>query len=168
MSFTLSEVDISDAESIARYVDVPAMQNGPLYRTMFPRSAAITEAQRDEVIRWYADMLKDAFQDQCGNFLKACSAYGTPAGLCGWTIIERNRQHQVEANNGQPSGQAKQEMRKKETWIPEAIGIGGWSTLSRALKTERDRVLNDLDDICRKLIHFMALQQSTDGSCIQA
>lgn len=161
MSFTLSEVDVSDAESIARYVEVPAIQNGPLYQTMFPRSDAITEAQRDEAIRWYADMLEDAFQDRWESFLKACSPDSTPIGFYGWTIIERNRQHQVEANN-------EQERRKKETWIPEAIDIDSWTTLSRALKAERDRVLNDLDDIYRKSIHFVALQQSTDRFCIQA
>lgn len=168
MPFTLSEVDVSDADSIARYVEVPAMQNGPLYRTMFPRSDLTTETQRDEAIRWYADMLEDAFQDRCESFLKACSADGTPVGFCGWTIIERNRQHQVEANNGQSSGRVKQERRKKETWIPESIDIDGWTTLSRALKAERDRVLNDLDDICRKSIYFVILQQFTDGFYIQA
>lgn len=35
MPFTLSEVDVSDADSIARYVEVPAMQNGPLYVSRF-------------------------------------------------------------------------------------------------------------------------------------
>lgn len=157
ISFTLYEVDVSDAESIARYVEVPAMQNGPLYRTMFPLSDAITEAQMDEAIRWYADMLHDAFQDRWESFLKACSADGTPVGFCGWTIIERNRQHQVGANNGQSSGRSKQERRKKETWIPEAIDVDGWTALSRALKVERDRVLNDLDDIRRKLIDFYGI-----------
>lgn len=92
---------------------------------MFPRSDTITKAQKDEVIRWYADMLEDAFQDRWESFLKACSADGTPIGFCGWTIFERTRECQVEANNGQASERAKQERRKKETWVPEAIDTDG-------------------------------------------
>ncbi|KAI5865851.1 acyl-CoA N-acyltransferase [Durotheca rogersii] len=154
ISFNLSsKVDVSDAENIARYVQVPAMQNGPLYRTMFPLSDTITETQRDEIIRWYADMLEDAFQDRWESFLKARSIDGTPVGFCGWTVIERNRE-QVEANNGQANEPPKKEKRKK-TWIPEVIDIDGWSALSRALRMERDRVLKNLDNICR--LTFMAV-----------
>jgi hypothetical protein len=61
MSFTLSKVNVSDVESIARHAEVPAMQNGLLYRTMFPRSDTITDTQREEIIRWYVEMLEDAF-----------------------------------------------------------------------------------------------------------
>ncbi|POR39540.1 Uncharacterized protein TPAR_00260 [Tolypocladium paradoxum] len=155
MSFILSEVDVSDAESIARYVQVPAMQNGPLYRMMFPRSDTMREAQKDEVIRWYADILEDAFQDRRERFLKACSIDGTAIGFCGWAVIERTRECQVEAKNSQASERAKQERRKKDTWVPEAIDIDGWVTLSKDLRTERDRVLKDLDNISR--LTFMAV-----------
>ena len=163
MPFTLSEVDVSDADSIARHAEVPAMQNGPLYRTMFPQSDTITETHREEIIRWYVEMLDDAFQDRWESFLKACSVDGTPVGFCGWTIIERNHEHQVEANE-----RPKEEKRKKATWVPETIDIDGWIAVSKALRTERDRVLKDLDNICRKLIHIMVLQLQlpTDRSCI--
>jgi hypothetical protein len=166
MSFTLSEVDVSDAECIARHVDVPAMQNGPLYRTMFPRSDTITETQREEIIRWYVEMLEDAFQDRWESLLKVCTVDGLPVGFCGWTIIERNHEHQVEANNGQTDERRKEEKRKKATWVPETIDIDGWTTVSKTLRMERDRVLKDLDNICRKLIYVMTLQQPTNGFCI--
>jgi hypothetical protein len=42
--FKLSDVEVSDAEDIGRHVDVPAMQNGPLYWTMFPQFITVTEA----------------------------------------------------------------------------------------------------------------------------
>jgi hypothetical protein len=35
----------------------------------------------------------------------------------------------------------------------------GWTTLSKALRTERDWVLKDLDDICRRLIYVMAVEE---------
>lgn len=125
MSFTLSEVDVTDAECIARHAEVPAMQNGPLYRTMFPRSETITETQREEIIRWYVEMLEDAFQDRWESLLKACTVDSTPVRSCGWTIIERNREHQVEANDGQANERQKEEKRKEATRVPEAIDIDG-------------------------------------------
>ncbi|KAI0836781.1 acyl-CoA N-acyltransferase [Hypoxylon sp. FL0890] len=154
ISFSLSEVEVSDAEDIARYVQVPAMQNGPLYRTMFPLSDTMTEEQRNEVIRWYADMLEDAFQDRWENFLKASSTDGTPIGFCGWTVIERNRK-QFEGKNDQVDEQLKKENQKKESWIPEVIDVDCWTSLSGALGKERDRVLGGLDNICR--LTFMAV-----------
>jgi hypothetical protein len=166
MSFTLSEVDVSDAESIARHAEVPANQNGPLYRTMFPRSDTITETQREEILRWYVEMLEDAFRDRWESLLKACTVDGTPVGFCGWTVIERNHEHQVEANDDQANQRRKEEKRKKATWVPETIDIDGWITVSKALRMERDRVLKDLDNICCKLIYVMTLQQPPNGFCI--
>lgn len=151
LSFSLSEVDISDAENIARHVEVPAMQNGPLFQTTFPRSDTMTEAQREEVIRWYVSMLEDTFQDGQESFLKGCSIDGTPVGFCGWSVIERNRGVQVGTNDGQADRPPKRKQ-KKSTWLPEVIDIDGWIALSGALRTERDRVLKDLDGISRKFV----------------
>ena len=155
----ISQVTVSDAESIARCVEVPATQNGPLYRTMFPRFGMMTEVQRDEIKRWYIEVLEDAFQDRGESFLKAHSIDGTPVGFCGWTIIERNRKRQIEVkikeNSNEASGPAKHEKRNKELWVPEEVDIDGWTILSKALRIERDRVLMNLDNICRKLIHFI-------------
>jgi hypothetical protein len=150
MCFTLSGVNISDAESIARHIEVPAMQNGPLYRTMFPQSDTLTENQREEITRWYVQMLEYAFQDRWERFLKACTADGTPIGFCGWTVIERKCEHQTYVDDGPTNKQAKKEKRKKATWVPETIDIEGWISVSEALKAERDRVLKDLDNICRR------------------
>ncbi|KAM6514117.1 hypothetical protein FALCPG4_015279 [Fusarium falciforme] len=156
MSFTLSEASVSDAEGIARHVEVPAMQNGPLYRTMFPRSDAITGTQKEEIIRWYAEMLEDALQDRWESLWRVCSVDGTPVGFCGWTIIVR--EHQVGAKDSQTNERPKEEKRKKAVWFPEAIDMDGWITVSKALRTERDRALKGLDNICR--LTFMAVNPS--------
>jgi len=91
-------------------------------------------------------MLEDAFQDGQESFLKGCAVDGAPVGFCGWTVIERNREAPVGANDGQADGPPNRKQ-KKGTWLPEAIDIDGWTALSRALRTERDRVLKDLDNI---------------------
>jgi hypothetical protein len=165
MSFTLSEVEVSDAESIARHVDVPANQNGPLYQTMFPLSNKITATQEEEIIRWYIEMLEDAFQERWESHLKACTVDGTPIGFCGWTIIERDRENQVDASDGQANEQPR-EAKRKASWEPETLDIDSWIAVSKALRTERERVLKDLDNICRKLIHVIALQQPSNGCYI--
>ncbi len=157
MSFTFSDVDVSNAENIAQHVEVPAMQNSPLYWTMFPRLDTITETGREEIVRWYAEMLEDAFQDRWESFLKGCSDDGTPVGFCGWTIMERNKP-QVEAKIGRTN-----RILKKATWLPEAIDIDSWIAVSKALRAEQDRVLKDVDNVCRKLIRIIVQQQPADG-----
>lgn len=147
--FNLSEVDDSDAQQTAQYVEVPAMQNGPLYRTMFPQFDTMTEPQKREIVDWYADTLEDASRDPWENLWKACSVDGAIVGFCGWTIIERSRKHQVEANN-RPTA-------KQRKTMPEAMNLVGWDALSRALRAERDRVLKDLDNICRQLSQIITL-----------
>ena len=157
MSFTLSKANISDAEDIARHVDVPAMQNGPLYRTMFPRFETITEAQTNEIIRWYVEMLEDALQDGLETLWKVCSVDGTPVGFCGWIVIERK----VETDS-QMNKLPKEKKPKKTGWVPGTLDIDGWIALSKALRTERDRVLMDLDNICRKLVSVAVMYLLTD------
>ncbi|KAI5925524.1 acyl-CoA N-acyltransferase [Camillea tinctor] len=145
ISFRLSDVDLSDTENIARYVEVPSMQNGPLYRTMVPLSGTITDAQRDEITRWYIDMLKDAFQDRTESSLKAQHLNSNvPVGFCGWTIIKQNDKR-VEAK----------EKSKKGSWLPGVIDVNAWVTLSGDLRVERNRDLENLDNICR--LTFMAV-----------
>jgi hypothetical protein len=150
MAFILSDVDVADAESIARNVQEPAMRNGPLYRTMFP-SESITPVQREEVICWYAEMLDEAFRDRKESFLKTCSVEGTPVGFCGWTVIERDPQRQARVADDTANRQPKEQQARKARSMPQILDIDGWTTISEALRTERNRVLDNLDDICRKL-----------------
>jgi hypothetical protein len=103
-------------------------------------------------------MLEDAFQDRWESFLKVCTINGTPLGFCGWTIIERTRGRQVEASNGQTATTASTQNKQEN----HTVNMDGWNTLSRALRMEREQVLKDLDNICRKLIHVEALQPA-DG-----
>lgn len=147
--FKLSDVEVSDAQDIGHYVEVPAMQNGPLYRTMFPQFNTVTEAQKEQITRWYIEMLKDAFQAREENFLKACSVNGTPVGFCGWTIIEQNYDQQ---QAGEPR---KREKARKASWLPDTLDVDSWVALSKDLKAERYRVLKDLDSICRKLNYII-------------
>lgn len=128
------------------------MQNGLLYQTMFPGSDTITEAQKAEITRWYIGMLEDDLRHGQESFLKGCSLGSGPVGFCGWTVIERKREAPVVGvNDGQEDGPPKPKQ-NNELWLPEAIDVDGWIAVSRALRTERDRALKDLDGVCRKLM----------------
>ncbi|KAI0525793.1 acyl-CoA N-acyltransferase [Xylaria bambusicola] len=149
--FKLSDVEISDAQDIGHHVEVPAMQNGPLYRTMFPQFNTLIEAQREQITRWYIEMLENAFQAREERFLKVCSVNGTPVGFCGWTVIEQSYDRQ---QTGEPRKKEREKARKA-SWLPDTLDIDGWVALSNDLKAERYRVLKDLDNICR--LTFMAV-----------
>jgi hypothetical protein len=110
-------------------------------------------------------MFEEAFEERRESHLKACTDDGTPVGFCGWIIIERNRGH-----HGQATEQPRVKKRKKESWQPETLDVDSWIAVSNALRTERERVLNDLDNICRKFvlisfyfISWLYSQQLTEG-----
>lgn len=113
---------------------------------MFPQAATMTEAQKNEVIAWYSDMQRDAFEEGSESFLKVSSADGSPVGFCGWTVI---------GQKGEAIGGAKHE-RRKATWMPETLDQDSWIKLSHAPRAERNRVLKDFDDITREIIPLEA------------
>jgi hypothetical protein len=54
-------VFIADADYLARAVDSPASESGPLFRLMFPRpDVDFSEQQKDEIVQWQAEGIKDA------------------------------------------------------------------------------------------------------------
>ncbi|KAI0556276.1 hypothetical protein F4679DRAFT_521801 [Xylaria curta] len=108
---------------------------------MFPQFNTVTEAQKEQITRWYIEMLEDAFQAREERFLKACSVDGTPVGFCGWTAIENHDRRQ------EPR---KREKTRKASWLTDTLDVDGWVALSKYLKAERCRGLKDLDSICRQ------------------
>lgn len=63
LPFKLSDVHPSDAESLARHVQIPAVRNTPPCQVMFPCFDTMDETQRNEVAQWYADMLREAVRN---------------------------------------------------------------------------------------------------------
>lgn len=140
MSFAISDVQLDDAASIARHVQVPAMQSGPLYRIMFPQYKTMTGSQIDEVIHWNTETLEKTIKDDSERFLKVCNVDGIPVGFCGWHVINK-------APQPKPEQHVQTEMKN---WTPSTIDMDGWNAVSEALRTEREHVLTDLDNICAR------------------
>lgn len=78
------------------------MQNGPLFRTMFPTYSPKSSEAREVMTQWYIDGLEEALKDQSGHmFFKACQCTDNgvdgsqpqPVGFCGCEIIVRAYNH---------------------------------------------------------------------------
>ncbi|KND92900.1 hypothetical protein TOPH_02404 [Tolypocladium ophioglossoides CBS 100239] len=146
MHISISAMDMVDAEHIVRKVDFPAMQDGPLYRLMFPSRGAMTEAQQNEIIRWYAEGLRVALRRKTDNLLQICASDGTPLGFCGWTMEQRLRPSIRPSPAQYAPGQQS---------LPEALDRSAWLSVSSDLRKERERVLKGLGDVCR--LTFMSV-----------
>ena len=137
MTITLSDIDPSEADDITRHVHVPAMRSEPFFQTTFPDDR-IGEETLEEIIKWYAEMYADAFQNESEKYLKACSSESTmPVGVCGWIIMEHGK------------SLLQQNDKKKKSWFPSAMDIERWLEVSEALKEERERALEGYNNIYR-------------------
>lgn len=133
--YSLLPVRASDAEAIARNVDVPSMLNGPLFRTMFPTYSTMSPEEREEMAQWYIDGLEEALAEPGGeSYLKACQSRGgdgtgtgdgdghlRPVGFCGWEVIDRERSRAALTADKKAEGSAlsdntqQQEQQQEET-----------------------------------------------------
>lgn len=181
---SLLPVGPSDAEAIARGVDVPSMLNGPLFRTMFPTYSNMSLEERDEMVQWYIDGLEEALADPGDEFyLKACQRHGRdgtgtadgdghllPVGFCGWEVIDRERNRaaqtadkqqqqqqegQQEGIEGKPLNTNATAKKQRGNHLPGTLDVDAWLALSSRLRTERMRILKGRDNICR--LTFMAV-----------
>lgn len=131
----LSPVSYSDVDLIVREIDFPAIQDGPLYRVMFPE--LLDDEQRNEVIDWYNINMQRAFSS--GTTLwKACTDKGEAIGFAGWVCVEEIPHNSAQKKLG---GNIR---------LPYTLDVIGWQNVSQQLMRERRRVLEGLDNVLRK------------------
>lgn len=191
--YSLLPAGPSDAEAIARDVDVPSMLNGPLFRTMFPSYSTMSREEKDEMVQWYIDGLGEALADRGDEFyLKACQRYGGDGtgigdehlllvGFCGWEVIHREHSRAAQTTDRKAEDSAQSDMQQQQqreeeqeeiegkppnanttakkqrrgNQLPETLDVDAWLALSSKLRTERMRILEGRDNICR--LTFMAV-----------
>lgn len=133
---SLLPVGPSDAEAIARGVDVPSMLDGPLFRTMFPTYSTMSPEQRDEMVQWFIDGLEEALAGPGDEFyLKACQSHGgdgtgtgtcdgdghlLPVGFCAWEVVDRGRSRAAQTADKKvgdsiPPDKQQQQQQRQET-----------------------------------------------------
>jgi len=132
----LTHISYSDIDSLVRYIDFPSMQDGPLYRVMFPED--LRDEQRDEIIVWYTINMQRAFSSGT-NFCKACKDDGEAIGFAGW-VCDGNAAKNVAQNTF-----------KENPRLPQTLDVTAWQDVSKGLMKERRRVLDSLDNVLRKL-----------------
>ena len=139
-------VHISDADHLARAVECPAFESTPLFRMTFPHPGAdFSCEQKDEIVRWHAQGIKDSINDGKTCLRKIRHGDGTVAGLAGW-IVERDKT--VTEIATETGGE-----QKPENWVPKTLHVRSWLDLSAALRRERERVIGHLDNVCRMSSH---------------
>ena len=134
----VTAVTIGDAEQLVREVDFPAMQDGPLFRVMFPKQA-VTEEEQNEIINWYCDGLKEAIDRENEHFLQIRDGRGSPVGFCGWTV-----------DCGQAIRERRPRRKNNPCPIPKNLDLSSWDRISTDLRIERYQRLGGLSRYCRK------------------
>lgn len=150
MGFSISPVETEDIDLLVRKVDVPAHQDGLLYRLMFPHS---NHAKENEIL-WTIDGLLETVHREDENMFKACGEDGLPVGLIGWTTSPGtfaegiNDRHQNSSTVKSGPGHLK----NKNSLTPPSLDVISWRCISKRLREERQRVLRSCqnDGICRK------------------
>ncbi|KAH7176393.1 hypothetical protein EDB81DRAFT_940322 [Dactylonectria macrodidyma] len=140
-----------DVEHIAETITVPAMQNGPLFKTMFPKWSEATPAQKREVDAWYAQLLLEAVETSGHHSLLQLHDWETyPLGFCGWTLDWRV-----------PLNEDRRDERKKA--FPELLDCDAWLSLIEKLKVERDKALEGIDEVYRMSCTFVQPKHQRKG-----
>lgn len=147
--FELVAVSPNDAESLVRHVDYPAMQDGPLYRLMFPR--VTSESERESIIQLFIDGLKKAIQEEPGHFCQIRTSDGTPVAFSGWTLDQAHPAPEP-VHPPQPQG--------KRMLLPACLNVRAWQRASDDLRAERRRILAGFQNICRTY-HTTGTPEST-------
>lgn len=132
----LSHISDSDIDSLVRNVEFPSMQDGPLYRVMFPED--LGDEQRDEIILWYTINMQRAFSSGT-TFYKACTDDGEAIGFAGWVW------------DGNAAKNSAQNRFKENPRLSEVLNVTAWQRVSKELMEERRRVLGSLGNVLRKL-----------------
>lgn len=141
MATLIHGISLPTVEDIVRNIDFPAMETGPLYRIMFPPVAELTEGQREEIICWYSEGLRDALTCPANSFLQICTPDGIPVGFCGWMLGPLGpRESNPNANSNQSTLNT----------LPQTLNIAAWGRVSCDLRRERERALKGLNAFCRK------------------
>jgi len=144
-------VSLADAAYLAQAVDVPASASGPLFRTMFPRlGVEFSKQEEHEITRWHAEGIEEAITRGQTSLRKVRHSDGAVVGLAGW-VVERCLEEQALEDKTLEKATKAGKREKSESWLPEALDVPAWLSVSGALKKERQRAVGHLDHVCRGL-----------------
>lgn len=146
MSYTLSGVDETDAESLVRNCDFPAMRDNPLHLLMFPHS---TKATEEVEIKWSIEGLRQTLNTKSVVFRKVCLPDRTPVGFAGWSL-DQTKTSDEDKLMEKPTKATKQDQE-----YPETLDVRTWIEVSKLLRAEKMRVLKGHKNIWRKFDNLL-------------
>jgi hypothetical protein len=142
MLFNISTARADEADILIRQYEFPAMAGNPLPKIMFPHSGQATEKELEEEISWTAQSLQRDIESGTMEIRTVCLADGLPVGFAIWTLDQTpNKQELKDKADNNPE--------RRNCECPSTLDVQSWIRVSRLLKAERTRVLQDLHDIWR-------------------
>ncbi|KAL1867182.1 hypothetical protein Plec18167_008723 [Paecilomyces lecythidis] len=160
MAFSLGPVNAHDVNALVREVEYPAHQNNPLYLIMFPRAAKHDE-EREQEIKWMIEGLsRTVLKNNDETLRKACAASGLLVGFIGWVIdtskyVDTSKRKENTAIAHQVNFASKHDApreKNRNSWCPATMDAEGWLRVSKQLREERQRVLQQCNvdnGVCR-------------------
>jgi hypothetical protein len=141
MHYQLSEVTPDDADSLVHHCQFPAMRLDPLRAIMFPQanSESYKEEDEEEEIKWTIQGLKQSLENK-SCYIRKVTYDSKCVGYAIWTLEP----------NGKPARQKATTAKQHESWNPKGLGVNAWYLISKRLREERQRVLQDKKDILSK------------------
>jgi hypothetical protein len=155
MGLSISPVETEDVDLLVRKVELPAHQDGPLHRFMFPCPGD----QKESEIRWMMDGLLETVYRENETLFKACGEEGLSVGLIGWALNSGALSERMNGGNriqNSPTWESKakqgKQVKPRDSLIPPSLDVTSWLGISKRLREERQRVLQgpQENEICRK------------------
>jgi hypothetical protein len=141
MKLSISPVQADDVDVLVRKVELPAHQDGPLHRLMFPLSTGQQLDEREAEIIWTADGFRQAVQQQDEILYKSCGEDELPVGLIGWTVSPDASTKTIDGSESiqdYARGRLGDEVdMKKKVQIPPSLDVSSWRDISKRLREER-------------------------------
>jgi len=115
---------------------------------MFPQanSELYTEEDKEEEIKWTIEGLEESLENNSCYLYKV--TYGSEyVGYAIWTSESSDR----------PTRQKERPAKQRESWDPKALDVEAWHRISKHLRNERQRVLQNQTDILSKFTRHPVL-----------
>jgi GNAT superfamily N-acetyltransferase len=109
-----------------------------------------SDQQKDDIIRWHAEGIKEAILGGRSYLRKIRYGDGTVVGLAGW-VVERDPKERANTNTDKTTAEAMKggNEQRSPSWLPGALDVTAWLKVSANLNRERYRVIGNLDNVCR-------------------
>jgi len=114
MSYRLSEVSPGDVDMLVRRCNIPAMQQNPLTKIMFPKANSDSGEEQEAKIRWTIESLRRDLENESCYFRKV-TIDGRCVVFALWSLEF--------GSEGMKQKAAVSSEKKRESWVPASLDV---------------------------------------------